>query len=167
MRYASPARDLVLGFKHGDRTYAALPLVAGFTVRARIADGCGHACAGTSSLDPPFPTPFQSIGSDRARLGAPERDPGSCRPLATSPPNVLSRCSQPSCRRRNVSGAFTLRQNNEAWVSGQQILLIDDVMTTGATVEACAETLLDVGAAGVDALTLARVYPLKAMLGVE
>jgi predicted amidophosphoribosyltransferase len=42
-------------------------------------------------------------------------------------------------------------------VRERNILLIDDVLTTGATASACAETLLDAGARAVDVLTLARV----------
>jgi predicted amidophosphoribosyltransferase len=42
-------------------------------------------------------------------------------------------------------------------LAGARVLLIDDVLTTGATAEACARTLLGNGAASVDVLTLARV----------
>lgn len=58
-------------------------------------------------------------------------------------------------RRRNVRRAFEAR--NPARLSGKRILLVDDVMTTGATAEECARTLLDAGAAAVDVFTLARV----------
>jgi len=58
-------------------------------------------------------------------------------------------------RRRNVQGAFGLRSNTE--IQGRNVILIDDVMTTGATLEACARTLKRGGAARVDALTLSRV----------
>lgn len=56
-------------------------------------------------------------------------------------------------RRRNMDGAFQVKKS----VKGQNILLIDDVFTTGATVRACARTLKHAGAQSVDVITLLRV----------
>lgn len=58
-------------------------------------------------------------------------------------------------RRRNIRGAFTVR--NPQCCAGQALLLIDDVYTTGATVQECARLLRQAGAASVDVYTLARV----------
>lgn len=58
-------------------------------------------------------------------------------------------------RRRNVAGAFVLRANQN--LAGKKILLIDDVMTTGATAGACAAVLKRGGAKTISLLTLARV----------
>lgn len=60
----------------------------------------------------------------------------------------------PNERRHNVRGAF---QVEAAAVHGRHILLIDDVLTTGATMSAAAETLLTAGALSVAAYCLARV----------
>ena len=57
-------------------------------------------------------------------------------------------------RRENVSGAF--RAKSREILSGKRILLIDDVMTTGATASACARALKTAGAKEVTLLTLAR-----------
>jgi len=60
-----------------------------------------------------------------------------------------------SNRRKNVAGAF--RVSRKTQVAGKRILLIDDVMTTGATAAACASALKRAGARSVTLLTLARV----------
>jgi ComF family protein len=60
-------------------------------------------------------------------------------------------------RRRNVAGAFALAPGRARAVDGRRILLVDDVITTGATIAACARTLKRAGAARVDALALALV----------
>jgi ComF family protein len=60
-------------------------------------------------------------------------------------------------RRRNVRGAFVLAPGRAVEVAGRSVLLIDDVRTTGATLEACAEVVRQAGAARVDVLTFALV----------
>ena len=58
-------------------------------------------------------------------------------------------------RRANVAGAFQLARGAKPQIAGKRILLVDDVITTGATINACARTLKRAGATGVDALALA------------
>lgn len=60
-------------------------------------------------------------------------------------------------RRRNVQGAFRVRRSRKRLVEGRKVLLVDDVLTTGATAEACTRALRRAGAACVDVVTLARV----------
>jgi len=58
-------------------------------------------------------------------------------------------------RRRNVRRAFAVKHPGR--VAGRRILLVDDVMTTGATADECARTLIQAGARRIDVFTLARV----------
>ncbi len=58
-------------------------------------------------------------------------------------------------RRRNVRGAFSVKHPGR--IRGKRLLLVDDVMTTGATLDECARTLIAAGARRVEALALARV----------
>jgi predicted amidophosphoribosyltransferase len=57
-------------------------------------------------------------------------------------------------RAQNMRAAFRVARFEA--VEGRSILIVDDVMTTGATVSACAEALRRAGARRVDVLTLAR-----------
>ena len=71
------------------------------------------------------------------------------------PPQTLV---SPSARRRNVRGAFRARALPE-WLTGRPLLLVDDVFTTGSTVEAAVRALIRAGAGPVDVLTVARTVP--------
>jgi ComF family protein len=60
-------------------------------------------------------------------------------------------------RAANVQGAFRVPGDGKAGVTGRRLVLIDDVLTSGATVDGCARALLRAGAANVDVLVFARV----------
>lgn len=79
---------------------------------------------------------------------------------ATAPQTGLNAAA----RRRNVRHAFTLspflsRERGHWWWEDRIVVLVDDVRTTGATLEACATALKDAGAREVRALTVARAAP--------
>lgn len=157
-RYDESSRALVLAFKHGDRIDAA-PAYGRWLARA------GGELVEAAELIAPVPLHwtrlFQRRYNQSALLAhALARTAG--RPVV---PDLLRRRRRtPSQggldraeRIRNVRGAFDLRPASRARVEGLRILLVDDVLTTGATVEACTTALLKAGAAAVDVLTLARV----------
>ncbi len=77
--------------------------------------------------------------------------PGVLRRVAFAPSQTRLTASQ---RRRNVRGTFAARETE--WVRGRTFLLVDDVMTTGATVNECARVLKEAGAAAVYVVTVAR-----------
>src|SRR5208282_4265211 len=60
-------------------------------------------------------------------------------------------------RAANIQGAFRVPEDGKAAVVGRRLVLVDDVLTSGATVEGCARALLRAGAANVDVLIFARV----------
>ena len=62
-----------------------------------------------------------------------------------------------SARAANVQGAFRVPPEGKAEVAGRRLVLVDDVLTSGATVEGCAKALLRAGARNVDVLVFARV----------
>ncbi|MEP3888971.1 MAG: ComF family protein [Hellea sp.] len=156
--YDDNSRSLVLGFKHGGRT-EGLRMFAGQMRRA------GRQCLPEADFIIPVPLYVsrrikrrynQSVLLARAlsKISSPRFDPDILmRRRAT--PTQGGRSA--SARRRNVQGAFVVRDAAQQRLKGARIVLIDDVMTTGATLESCARTLKRAGASHVSALTLARV----------
>ncbi|WP_375594333.1 ComF family protein [Algihabitans albus] len=157
MRYDDGSRPLVLRFKHADRTEAA-PAFARWMARAGAAQ--------LEACDLIVPVPLHRWRLLRRRynqsaLLALQLGRLSGKPVA--PDLLRRRRNTPSQgrlsraqRQQNVRGAFTVAPGRVSEVTGNGILLIDDVLTTGATVEACARVLKRAGAARVEVLTLAR-----------
>ena len=159
--YDEHARDLILKLKHADRTDLS-GLFARWIARA--------AADLLPQIDAVVPVPLHrwrllrrrynqaaEIARPLARLGN----------LAYMPDALMRRRATASQagksadgRRRNVAGVFVVTPRWRSRVAGARLLLIDDVLTTGATVEGCARALKSAGAASVDVAVIARVKEL-------
>lgn len=156
--YDDASRDLILKFKHADRTDLAA-LFARWTVRA-AADVIAR-----SDAIAPVPLHRLRLLSRRYNQAAEvARRMASLTGLAYFP-DALRRArhtrsqggQSASGRRRNVAGAFDTSPRWRARLAGRRVLLIDDVLTTGATAEGCARALKAAGAVEVNVAVIARV----------
>jgi ComF family protein len=156
--YDDLSRDPILQLKHADRVDLA-PLFARWLSRA--------ARELLEEADAVAPVPLHPFRLFRRRYNQAAE---IARPLAAMAgsdylPDALIRRRATSTqggksgsgRRRNVAGAFEVPPARRAKVEGRRILLIDDVLTTGATAEACARALKSAGAVRVDVAVVARV----------
>jgi len=153
--YEGSLREIIHALKYAGRISLARPLAERMRRRARDL---------LNDVDCVVPVPlhwrreyhrgFNQAHEIARRLGPPVVK-ALRRRRATRPQVEL-----PADRRRaNVTGAFVIRASRfrNAAVRGKTVLLVDDVSTTGATLEACAQALQESGASEVFALTAARV----------
>jgi ComF family protein len=158
LRYDDGARRLLLPFKHGDRTEFASPL-------ARLMARSGTEMLARADVLAPVPLHWRRLMARRynqAALLAGRLASASGRLMI---PDLLRRTRPtPSLgdkgaeeRARILEGAFAIAPQKARQIVGRRVLLVDDVMTSGATAEACTAVLLAAGAAGVDVLAAARV----------
>ena len=155
LRYDRHSRGLVLALKHADRTHLARAL-------GRWMHRAGGDIFDGADLLVPVPLHWTRLFARRynqASLLADAIHAAGGPPVA--PDWLIRRRRTPSqgrlgplARARNVRGAFALRRGRS--VEGKRLVLIDDVLTTGATVEECARVLRRARAASVGVVTLAR-----------
>lgn len=156
--YDDVSRGVVLRLKHsGDRS--------GLKLMARWMAAAAPDLVARADLITPVPLHYARLvsrGYNQSLHLAAALARLSGKPLAAHPikraratPSQAGRSV--SARRRNVAGAFRISTLAGRAVKQRSILLVDDVYTTGATVEACARALLKAGASRVDVATLARV----------
>jgi len=156
--YDEPVSDLILKLKHADRTDLS-GLFARWIARA--------AADLLRRTDGVVPVPLHRWRLLRRRYNQAAE---IARPLARRArvgywPDALVRERQTGsqggksgdARRTNVAGAFAVPARWRGRVEGRRILLVDDVLTTGATAESCALALKAAGAACVDVAVIARV----------
>jgi ComF family protein len=155
LRYDKNSRGLVLGLKHADHTH-----VANAFGRWMYRAG-GEVLAGADVVVP-VPLHWTRLlhrrynqaallaHAIRAAGGPPVAVDWVVRRRRTPSQGHLG----PTARERNVRGAFALRRGCS--VVRRRVVIVDDVMTTGATADECARVLKRAGAAFVGVLTLAR-----------
>ena len=156
--YDDASRRLILAFKHADRTEAARAFGRWLQVAA---------WRGLEEAELILPIPLHRWRLFRRRYNqaallaqALGRESGL--PVAV---DLLRRArATPSqghrsreARRRNVAGAFVLAPQAAARLAGRHLLLVDDVMTSGATIEEAAKVLRRAKPRSIEVVTLARV----------
>jgi ComF family protein len=156
--YDEHSRDLILAFKHADRLEHA-PLFTRWLSRAAA------PLIETADAVVPVPLHWSRLIRRRANQAA-----EIARPLAQASgrayladalvrtrPTPTQGANSARGRRQNVRGVFAVPAARAKEIRGRRILLVDDVLTTGATADACARVLLDAGARAVDVAVIARV----------
>lgn len=158
MTYDDLSRDFILAFKHGDRLDLA-PLAVSWL--------CAAGAALLAHADAVVPVPMHPRRLLRRRynqaavlaqgLGAVADIDVVATALRRTRRTPTQSGLGRTAREKNLRRAIAPSEAGRPRLAGRNILLIDDVLTTGATVTACSHALLGAGALRVDVLTLARV----------
>lgn len=164
LKYDEHSRAPILAFKHADRTDMA-PTFAKWMSRA------GRDLLQPDCLITPVPLHSRRLLARRynqsallAQLIAKENRLKWSADLLIRKKNTPSQGGKSlKARFKNVQGAFSLNPKRKHQIPDAHVILIDDVFTTGATIEACASCLHQEGAAKVSFLTLSRVVRASAL----
>ena len=150
--YDSPLRDIIHAWKFEGRQPLARRLAAITRERcAAIIDGADTAVPVPMTPWRRWQRGFNQAGDLARHLGLPVE-----RPLARWRPRPAQASLPSHLRHRNLSGSMLVLRHRRSAIRGRIVLLVDDVVTTGATLEACAMALKGAGAAEVRAVTVAR-----------
>jgi len=155
--YNDHSSPLILAFKYNDRTDAAMPF-------AQWMASAGHTLLERAEVIIPVPLHWTRLVKRRynqaallahslSKLSGVPNLPHGLKRIKPTP--KLGRLS-PSQRKRLLAGAFDISKAASAHIEGKTVLLVDDVYTTGSTLEACSKILLAAGASQVLVLTLCR-----------
>lgn len=170
--YDISSRRLILGFKYGDRLegaphWAKMMSYYGKDILKGTTDELSGALVEYQAAQLIMPVPlhpfrllqrrFNQAALLALELGKIEDIPVMVSGLKRVRKTKIQQGLSFHARRKNVRGAFAVNEKHAAEIEGKYIVLIDDVYTTGATVEECCRTLKNAGAAGVSVLTLAKV----------
>lgn len=158
LRYEGTGRRLILKLKHGDRL-DIVPMLAGWMTRA------GRPLLTGDALVVPVPLHWTrrlrrrsnqaaELGRAVAGLSGLGFEPGC---LVRVRPTASQKGRSRAERALNLAGAFAVPPARRNALRDRRIVLIDDVLTTGATLDAAARALCDGGAARVDILVAALV----------
>jgi ComF family protein len=158
VRFDDVARTLVHALKYGDRLDLA-PMMGRWMATA------GRSLTAEADAIIPVPLHWRRYWARRfnqSALLAEAIAKASQVPLALGALKRVKATPQQvglsqAARALNVQGAFRVSPTGKAAVAGRRLILVDDVITTGATIDACARALLRAGAAEVNVLTFARV----------
>lgn len=158
MLYSGTGRKLVLAMKHADRTDLARP-AADWLMRA------AGPILQPDMLVAPVPLHWWRLFRRRYNQAALLSAGLARRAALDHCPDLLARARHTGSqdgrgrdgRFANVQGVFRVPQRHRARIAGRHVLLVDDVMTSGATLAACAEAALSAGARAVSVCVMARV----------
>ena len=154
--YGYPWSQLIPRWKFAGQPALAAHLARWMRAHAAIAQRI--AAADVLIPVPLSPTRMRERGYNQAALLARHLDATKCQlhSLQRVQHTTAQSSSTRAQRLRNLRHAFAVAEAHRAQITGQRIVLVDDVMTTGATLHAATRALLQAGAAQVDVLCVAR-----------